>query len=95
MNLSDYETWVLRRGGPAVDLGLDYSMIALCGEVGELANYYKKVMAGRNPPIRELHLEVGDILYYLTRVAADLGYSLEEAAADNVEKIEARDKKRK
>ena len=34
--------------------------------------------------------ELGDILYYLTATAHDLGYSLEDIIEGNVEKLKAR-----
>lgn len=91
MLLETYEGWVNARGGPAKDLGPEYNIIALGGEVGELLNYYKKQMAGRGDFTKEMRLEVGDILYYLTRVAAYLDYSLNNAAEDNVDKLTRRD----
>ena len=71
---------------------LSYVTLGLVGEAGEIANKVKKILrdgAGEvTPAIRKtLASEVGDVLWYLTRLADELGYSIEEIAADNLSKL--------
>lgn len=86
---------------------LIYPMLGLQGEVGELSEKLKKFfrdndyevqmedcVAEMPAPLRyDMALECGDILWYLTAIASDLGYSLEEIAGLNLEKLESRAKR--
>ncbi len=70
---------------------LTYSVLALCGEAGELANKLKKAhRAGRAPDFLVLADELGDVLWYVAAIAHDLGMTLEEVAVMNIEKLAAR-----
>lgn len=81
--------------------GMEYYLIGLCGEVGELANAYKKRLRGDlvQPTNEEFLNECGDILWYLSRLADKVfaadggygrGYGLEAAARMNTRKLENR-----
>lgn len=71
--------------------GLVYSVLALCGETGELANKLKKHLQKGTEPDREvLADELGDCLWYVAAVAKELGYGLESIAQMNLEKLKAR-----
>jgi NTP pyrophosphatase (non-canonical NTP hydrolase) len=80
-----------------------YLVMAICGEAGEAANIVKKVVRehgmekatiffGSSGFMKnhDLRLELGDILWYASALAEELGYSLEEIARYNIEKLEAR-----
>lgn len=72
-----------------------YPILALCGEVGELANLYKKVLRGDyttdDPKFRgAVESEFGDILWYLARAAADLKMDLNSIAVFNLKKLALR-----
>jgi NTP pyrophosphatase (non-canonical NTP hydrolase) len=83
---------------------LIYPMLGLQEEVGELSGKLKRYFRDNeydvsmdNPMVEmsaELRLdmarEVGDALWYLTAIATDLGYSLDEIASLNLEKLEDR-----
>ncbi len=74
---------------------LQYVTLGLNGEAGEVAEQIKKAMrndGGRLTPERleALKKEVGDVLWYLSRLAAELNTSLEEIAQINVEKLSGR-----
>jgi len=73
--------------------GLTYAILALAGEVGELANKWKKQLrAGtQTEPQREvLADELGDCFWYVGAVAHELGFTLEEVAQQNLEKLKQR-----
>jgi NTP pyrophosphatase (non-canonical NTP hydrolase) len=72
--------------------GLLYTTIGLAGEMGEFANIVKKVLRdGATDEKREkLKDELGDVLWYITRCAVELGLSLEEVADHNIQKLRAR-----
>jgi NTP pyrophosphatase (non-canonical NTP hydrolase) len=73
---------------------LTYSVLALCGESGELANKLKKSLRSNTPPDPEvLADELGDVLWYVAAVAQDLGLELETVAKMNLHKLQERAKK--
>lgn len=74
---------------------LEYPTLGLTGEAGEVANIVKKIQrdfAGEiNDGIRaKLKDELGDVLWYISACADELGLTLDEIAAYNVEKLARR-----
>lgn len=70
---------------------LTYTVLALCGEAGELANKLKKHLRARTEPNTEvLADELGDVLWYVSAVAQELGTDLETVALFNIDKLAAR-----
>lgn len=74
---------------------LQYVALGLNGEAGEVAEQIKKAMrndGGKLTPerIESLKKEAGDVLWYLTRLAAELNTSLDEIAEMNVKKLYGR-----
>lgn len=82
---------------PAGDDGVVYLALGLGGEAGEVQESVKKWQRGQ-AAMGELdaeHLdgvehELGDVLWYLARLADVLGYDLEDIAEMNREKLVAR-----
>ncbi len=71
---------------------LQYVTLGLNGEAGEVAEQIKKTMRNDNGEItaerlEKLKKELGDVLWYLTQLAEELGTDLSEVAAINVEKL--------
>lgn len=71
---------------------LQYVVLGLNGEAGEVAEQIKKAMRNDNGEltperIELLKKELGDVLWYLTRVADELDTTLAEIAEINVEKL--------
>lgn len=78
-----------------VERGLEYVILGLCGEAGELANKYKKTIrddGGVMTRERRLALidEAGDVAWYLARLAFELGTNLDEIMKANAEKLQGR-----
>lgn len=74
---------------------LEYPTLGLAGEAGEVANIVKKIQrdfGGRlTDEIRaKLKDELGDVLWYISACADELGLTLEEIAEFNVEKLARR-----
>jgi len=73
----------------------EYYMLALAGEVGEACNEFKKVLRDHEGILDEesrvkILFELGDSLWYLSRLTKHLGSSLEEVALDNLIKLRMR-----
>jgi NTP pyrophosphatase (non-canonical NTP hydrolase) len=96
MNLNEYQklaqSTAVYGEHQATDIGaLTYAVLALCGESGELANKLKKhLRAGTKPNVDVLADELGDVLWYVSAVATELGMSLNGVAEGNLDKLAAR-----
>lgn len=78
-------------------MGILYVALGLIGESGELANLVKKILrnrAGEVTPEAEERLkdELGDVLWYWTRMVELLGFTPEEVMDYNIDKLTARQK---
>lgn len=74
---------------------VNYPILGLCGEAGEVANKYKKILRDGNGVMtdenhKDLVSEAGDCLWYLAALAEDLGVTLQYLAETNLEKIARR-----
>ena len=74
---------------------LEYPTLGLTGEAGEVANIVKKIQRDHggviNDEIREkLKDELGDVLWYISACADELGITLTQIAEYNVAKLAKR-----
>lgn len=75
--------------------GTTYLALGLAGEAGEVANQVKKMIrddGGEMTRDRLMNIvdELGDVLWYLTMLAEDIGESLEFIAIFNIMKLQER-----
>ncbi len=99
MNLNDYQkeaiSFAIYPKSKEWDLPL-YPALGLAGEAGEVAEKIKKLMRDTDAKIltedqkREIAKELGDVLWYVANLAADIDYDLEEIAGMNIEKLQSR-----
>jgi len=74
---------------------LEYPTLGLTGEAGEVANIVKKIQRDFGGQITDeirgkLKDELGDVLWYISACADELGLTLAEIAQYNVEKLAKR-----
>lgn len=68
--------------------GVWYPLIGLMGETGEVAEKIKKHIRDGTPLDKEdLKKELGDVLWYVSNLATDLGISLDDIAYTNLKKV--------
>lgn len=68
-----------------------YPTLGMMGEAGEASEKVKKWLRGDKELDRyNLLLEASDVLWYITALADDLGYDLEDLVNGNVEKLTSR-----
>jgi NTP pyrophosphatase (non-canonical NTP hydrolase) len=68
-----------------------YPALGLAGESGEIAEKVKKWLRGDRELDRELLIkELGDVQWYITSMADDLGSSLQAVIEENVAKLTSR-----
>ena len=96
MNFNDYQQKSRKTAKyPAIGHPVIYPTLGLANEAGEVAGKIKKVFRDKageiNDEIRSaLKAELGDVLWYLSQVASELGLSLDEVAVDNIDKLYSR-----
>ena len=74
---------------------LIYPVIGLGGEVGEFQNKFKKVFRDKDAKISpqmkaDLVDELGDVLWYMSQIATELGVDFNQVVETNVNKLAAR-----
>ena len=74
---------------------LIYPVLGLAGEAGEVVEKVKKLIRDKNREIDAAFLEaikkeLGDVLWYIAAICAELGISMEEVARLNIEKLYSR-----
>src|SRR5512134_2442137 len=72
-----------------------YPTLGLVNEAGEVAGKIKKIFRDKGGTItpedrQALKGELGDVLWYLTQICTELGLTLEDVAAANLEKLFSR-----
>lgn len=74
-----------------VPVGVLYTALGLSGEAGEVAEKVKKAIREEDPSYLEnLTDELGDVQWYLARLADELDESLDRIARRNIEKLSDR-----
>lgn len=92
MTLNEYQKLAMRTAGTDnKDKLLLNGVMGLNGEAGECIDIVKKhVFQGHVLDKEKLKGELGDVLWYIAATAESIGVSLDEVAADNVEKLKRR-----
>ncbi|MCL4735355.1 MAG: nucleoside triphosphate pyrophosphohydrolase family protein [Candidatus Omnitrophica bacterium] len=73
------------------DHTMQYLVLGLCSEAGELASKLKKQIRDETPITKQdLSREVGDVLWYCAQILTANGIYLEDCMKANIEKLESR-----
>ena len=73
--------------------GIEYTLFGALGEIGEIANKYKKILRSEENVYahrEELMDEAMDGMWYLLAFLKELGYTLEKGVQFNLAKLAAR-----
>jgi len=103
IGLAEYDLWTIKERTDTKLMSWDesrlYNVFCLASEAGEVADAVKRQLRGDYGRSKcpydygeDILLELGDILHYVCRIADDHGFTLEEVAAANVEKLTNRKK---
>jgi NTP pyrophosphatase (non-canonical NTP hydrolase) len=96
MDLQAYQQQASRTARyPDVGANPIYPTLGLCGETGEVAEKVKKVLRDDGGVFSDalradLALELGDVLWYLARLASELDLDLAAIAEANLAKLASR-----
>ena len=80
---------------PDIGYNFIYPTLGLAGESGEVVEKIKKLIRDKNGVAdekvkQEITKELGDVLWYLSPLATELGLSLDEIADENLKKLFSR-----
>jgi NTP pyrophosphatase (non-canonical NTP hydrolase) len=82
------------------DPGFMEKVLGLCGESGEVAEKFKKILRDKDGVLNDedkksVAKELGDVLWYLATIAGDMGLSLSQIVQWNLDKLHDRQKREK
>lgn len=90
MTFDEYQQWAKRTMDPTLSVreSLMCFGLGIAGEAGEVADHIKKVLFhGKLLSDDALQKELGDVLWYIAGICTAKGWTLEEIAAKNVQKL--------
>lgn len=95
ITMDDYQVNAIDTRMYPQDMAVPYCALGLTGEAGEVAEKVKKIIRDKGGVVsdedkHELLKELGDVLWYVTDFADQLGSSLREVAQMNYEKLQSR-----
>jgi len=98
MDFGEYQELARRTAQYPRDAWLAYPALGLAGEAGEVAEHAKKAIrddAGTVTDERRAAMakELGDVLWYVSQLASELGLALEDVAQGNIEKLLSRQRR--
>lgn len=94
MRLNDYQrmagnTAVYPQAGTGSLVAVNYVLVGLGGETGEVLDKHKKTLRDGAPP-STIDSEIGDVLWYLAQYCTERGINLNDVARINLHKLGAR-----
>lgn len=88
LTFNDYQTSANATAVYPDQVKLLYPVLGLAGEAGEVAEKVKKFLRGDKELDRHaVAKELGDVLWYVAAISSDLGFTLEEIAHGNIQKL--------
>lgn len=92
MTIEEYQGIIQKTAVFPKEIGLTYCTLGLTGEAGEVAEKVKKLFRDKGGVItpefkKDVKKELGDVIWYVTALANELGLSLEEIMEANYEKL--------
>ena len=96
MNLNEYQIKARETAFyPNAGNNAIYPTLGLTGEAGEVADKVKKVIRDKGGIFdldsrTSILFELGDVLWYISQLSSELGFTLEEVAENNLKKLSSR-----
>lgn len=99
-DLNEYQRCALETADYPKEWDIIYPTLGLAGESGEVAEKVKKTIRDHNGNFDTerccaIASELGDCLWYVSVMAHDIGFTLQEIAEMNYEKLQSRKRRNK
>ena len=93
MNFNEYQSFCQEVRLPTAST--EYAQLSLAGETGELLGYIGKALRDGRKFDYDQHVkkELGDILWNVAIIALDHGFTLQDVAEGNVNKLTSREER--
>lgn len=93
--IADYQRAAQNSAVYPEDKAIEYLVLGLASEAGEVAGKYKKIIRDKYGLMdadskAALADEIGDVLWYLAMLSTELGFSLDTIAINNAVKLSDR-----
>lgn len=89
--LKEYQEFTRTTARYPKETAISYLLLGLCSEAGEVADKFKKLIRdGGEIDIESISKELGDVIWYVTRLADELDLSLEQVIEQNIRKLSDR-----
>lgn len=90
-NFDEYQEFTRSTAKYPSETALQYLLLGLASEVGEVHDKFKKPMRdGYEPDHHSIIKELGDVLWYVARIADEMGVPLSVVTFENVKKLSSR-----
>lgn len=95
MNFKEYQDEAKKTAVYKAEDAFIYLTLGIAGEAGEVAEKVKKIIRDKNSKLeksdkQEIIKELGDCLWYLANLSDILGFTFEEVAEVNLQKLKSR-----
>lgn len=91
MKIDEYQSLTSTTAIYPKEKALEYLLLGLGSEVGEIQGKIKKVIRDNTPiDIQDLGKEIGDVMWYISELCNHLGLSLENILIHNIDKLSSR-----
>jgi NTP pyrophosphatase (non-canonical NTP hydrolase) len=90
MDFNEYQELTKQTAKYPPEKAIEYLTLGIASEAGEVAGKVKKIIRDGGTIEEKRHeimSEVGDVLWYIAQIGAIIGFSLEEIAKKNIEKL--------
>lgn len=92
MQMNEYQKAAARTMNPALypEQQANHALHGMTSEVGEIHSLYQKSYQGHDVDCIHLKKELGDLLWFIAEYCTAMGWTLEDVAQTNIDKLLAR-----
>ena len=92
MQMNEYQKAAARTMNPKLypEQQVNHALHGMSGEIGEIHSLYQKTYQGHPIEFDHMKKELGDLLWFISEYCTAVGWTLEDVAQMNIDKLKAR-----
>lgn len=92
MTMNEYQDLAARTINHELDWSevRNHALFEMCSETGEIHSFFQKQYQGHMIDMEKLAYECGDLLWGLAELCTSLGFTMDDIATMNIEKLKKR-----